>query len=123
MVSINGFSSSTIELTQLEYSKKMELANLAVDDLAWSGVQILELGPFGGKISQHSENTTIFHTILELFFCFDGYSRPFPLLPDNPAPKLAIIRKRHANFEAKIKPIILASNFSGYISHPLSARI
>ena len=39
--------------------KKLELPNLAVDDLAWNGVIILELGPCRGRICQRGEITTI----------------------------------------------------------------
>jgi len=48
--------------------QKMELANLAVDDLAGNGVQILELGPCRGQICQWSEITTILkHISIGLF--------------------------------------------------------
>ena len=39
--------------------QNMEIADLAVDDLAWNGVQILEMGPCRGQICQRSEITTI----------------------------------------------------------------
>jgi hypothetical protein len=41
----------------------LELANVAVDDLAWIGVQILEMGPCRGQIWQRSEITSIFKQI------------------------------------------------------------